>query len=305
MEQAMINRTLSISFAIIFSIISTSFGCAQPAQFELVSMDVNPKEIFVGESTAITVTIKNIGGTEGGYPASITVNQSSKETKNVIVKPGTSETVKFTLIGEYPSAYKIQTGTLSSVLIVKNKMVTKEFELKYDNGTSRTALPCWGGGYALGWSGGYSIDFLPPAKPFTITLVKIAGEVPQSNVDLSKKNFDLQVLDKDLKVIYSENYLCNKFPSDSVKWVDFQIPNIVVNDKFYIHVVMVLPGGMVIGSDDTVINEHSELTVRSPDGLSLGFEKQWPFNPGYEPYRKNHVNWMIRVNGTATVKDSK
>ena len=80
-------------------------------------------------------------------------------------------------------------------------------------------------------------------------------------------------------------------------WVDVEIPDIEVTDKFYIHVFTDTGRneGIHIGADDSVINKHSSVTVK--DDGSYKIVATWPYPTSKWIGDKSKVNWMIRVVG--------
>jgi hypothetical protein len=167
----------------------------------------------------------------------------------------------------------------------------KEVELKYDNGKARDSISFWGGGHI--------VDFTPPATPFTIKTIKIAGFLStREDKDIGKREFDLEILDKDLKVIHTATYPYSKFSSVGVTWINFEIPDVKVSSKFYAHIYTLSPRfGLHIGADDTVENKHSDVTVKNGGNISI--LAQWPYGPSSQYWfgDSSKVNWMIRVVG--------
>jgi hypothetical protein len=141
-------------------------------------------------------------------------------------------------------------------------------------------------------------------RSFTITKLKIVGFLsPKADKGVENKTFDLQILDKDLKVIYTVTYPYSKFSSSAPTWTDFEVPDIKVNDKFYVHIYTLSPRyGLHIGADDSVANEHSNVTVKDAAG-NIIISAQWPYGPASEYWfgDPKKVNWMIRVVGTTMV----
>ena len=103
-----------------------------PAQFQVTSLGISPPEIMPGETANITATVKNIGGSEGSYAATLIVNGIAVEEKEVMIMPGSLEGLTFHFAEEAPGTYKVSIGELSSNLIIR----TEEVEVKYDDGTS-------------------------------------------------------------------------------------------------------------------------------------------------------------------------
>ena len=154
----------------------------------------------------------------------------------------------------------------------------KEVELKYDDGRAdgRHAFGGWG----------YLVQFSPPSTPFTITKVKIFGCLYGTGYE--NRTFDVQVWNEDLKEIPSASYPHTKF-SLSPGWVEIDIPDVAIGGDFYIYVNTYSPreGGVNIGYDSSVPNEHSEVT------------QNWEIADWFLSVPKEKVNWMIRVSGTS------
>lgn len=277
--------------ALLVTVLLVLGACAlpAPAEFEVESLNINPPEVKAGETVSITAVVKNIGGSEGTYAMILTVDGVSVETEEVALMPGSSKEVTFSLVKDTAGTYEIRIGELSSSLTVKEKLVVREVELKYDDGTAEDALSYW--------SGGHIVDFSPPATPFTIKKIRIAGLLAGEGTE--SLNFDLQILDKDLKVLYSATYPYSKFTRNATTWIEFELPDTKVADKFYVHVYTLSPRfGLHIGADNSVPNEHSNVTVRTTEGI-VQIVVQWPYSASVWFGDKSKVNWMIRVVGTA------
>jgi hypothetical protein len=276
-----------LALALILAMLIIPCACAKPAAFEVTSLNVTPPEVMTGETVNITAVVENTGGKEGTYTAVLTVDGATVETKEVTLAAGTSQTISFSLVKDTHGTYQVSIDGLTSSLTVKQKMVAKEVELKYDDGQAREAIP---------WFGGNIVDFSPPATPFTIKAIRIAGGLFAKG--LEEKTFDLEIWDQSLKVLYSTTYPYTKFPDGAIAWVEFEVPDIEVAGKFYVHIYTESPSpGLHIGADDSVVNEHSDVTIRNAEGATFRLA-QWPYSPDYWFGDKSKVNWMIRVAGT-------
>ena len=227
------------------------------------------------------------------------------ETKEVALAAGASKTVSFSLVKDKAGTYQVGIGGLTSSLKVKAKLVVKEVELKYDDGEARAF------GYSFGFSGaiGYIVDFSPPATPFTIKKIRVAGAIYSQGAGFEKISFDLQILDKNGTVLHSTTYPCTKFPVNAIvnTWTEFEVPDIKVTDKFYVDVLVSYPTGFsttpLVGVDDSVVNQHSNFATRTAEGKVV-ILAQWLFS-GQEWWAdKSKVNWMIRVVGTGMMPES-
>jgi hypothetical protein len=284
--------------ALVFLTLIAVGACAKPAPppspaaFEVTTMNVTPPEVTAGETANVTAEVKNTGGIEGTYTAVLTVDGATVETIGVALVPGASKTVTFSLVKDTPGTYQVGIGGLTSSLTVKEKLVVKEVELKYDDGTARDCIST-----AAPMFGGHIVDFSPPATPFTIKKIRVFGVLYGKG--LEDRKFDVEILDKDLKAVYSATHPYTKF-TNAPTWVEVEIPDFKVADKFYVHVYTNSPyPGLHIGADDSVVNQHSDVTVRTAEGVTT-ILAQWPYGP-YPDYwfgDKSRVNWMIRVVGT-------
>jgi hypothetical protein len=278
-----------LALALILAMLIIPCACAKPAAFEVTSLNVTPPEVMTGETVNITAVVENTGGSEGTYTAVLTVDGATVETKEVVLAAEESKTVSFSLVKDTHGTYQVGIDGLTSSLTVKQKMVAKEVELKYDDGQAREAIP---------WFGGIIVDFSPPATPFTIKMIRIAGGLYATG--LEEKTFDLEIWDQSLKVLYSATYPYTKFAANVISWVEFEVPDIEVADKFYVHIGLYTDSpspGLHIGADDSVVNEHSDVTIRNAEGDTFRLA-QWPYSTDYWFGDKSKVNWMIRVVGT-------
>lgn len=283
-------RTLALSATALTMLASGVAGCAEkpppaPAEFKVTSLDIEPTEVVAGETVSITAVVGNTGGSEGTYAAVLTVDGATVETKEVTIAAGASKTVTFSLVKDDAGTYEIGVGELSVSLVVKEELVIEEFELKYDDGMPESYQ-------AIGrMSGnGYLVHFSPPATPFTITKVKIYGNLYGTGYE--SLEFTVEIWDEDPKEIHSASYPHTEF-SLSPGWVEIDIPNVVVSGAFYIHVFTHSPpeGGIQVGYDSSVENEHSDMT--------RDYQIVW-----WSQLPKETVNWMIRVIGSAATSPS-
>jgi len=198
---------------------------------------------------------------------------------------------------------------VSAVLIVSiscNKS-TAEVELKYDNNSLKEYLPVSQPSFT-----GYLVSFLAPSHKFTIRKIRINGMVAAWG-EYRDKSIELQIWDKDKKIIYQDSYPDTQLPVNpydskttfrpETAWTDVSVPDVVVTDIFYIqiHSDDGRWGEFRMGADDSVVNSHSQLTVR--DGSVDIVLDSWPYwkkdSAGHDLWYgdKTKVNWMIRVVG--------
>jgi hypothetical protein len=198
-----------------------------------------------------------------------------------------------------------------SVLIAStscNKAPAAEMELKYDNGSLKEYLPVSAPSFT-----GYLAVFTPPSIRYMVKKIRINGMVASWG-KYEDKAVELQIWDKDKKVVYQASYPVTKLPVNPYDsktpfhpedaWVDVDVPDVVMTGLFYVHVHSEDGrwGEFRMGADDTAVNSHSELTVR--DGNIDRILEAWPYwrkdAAGHDLWYgdKTKVNWMIRVVGT-------
>lgn len=112
-----------VSIPVMFSLLLVSvFGCApaaSPAEFEVVSLDIMPSEITVGEAATIKAEARNSGETDGIYTATLVVDGVKAEEREITVAAGATETVTFSLVKDAPGTYEVAVGGLTSTLVVE------------------------------------------------------------------------------------------------------------------------------------------------------------------------------------------
>lgn len=164
------------------------------------------------------------------------------------------------------------------------ELTPQEVELKYDDGTADRFL-------AIGREPGtgYLIDFTPPATPFILTKIRIFGNLFGSSQVYENQEFTVEIWDKNQKIIWTASYPHTAKFTLTPEWAEIEVPEVSVSGDFYVHVFTCSnpDGGITIGHDSSIPNEHSEMT------------KEWRierWSMGSTP--QSEVNWMIRVVGT-------
>jgi len=301
------NRHIRFSCIIIsLVIIAILFvACAKPApaQFEVVSLSVTPQEVVAGEKVNITAQVKNTGGTEGTYTAVLSIDGVKVEGKDIAILPGAAETASFILVRDKAGSYQVSVGESTSSFTVKPKLVAKEVELKYDDGSAD--------GNFSGVRGGYLIEFIPPVAPFTIQKVRLFGTIRGM---VMEKTFEVEIWDNDHKILFEKAYPTTMFPIDFsgpgnkpqvFRWVEIEVPNVEILDKFYVHVWRgdSEVRGVHIGVDENTQNEHCTITTRIKGAVKEvdPWQRQYLCDCWHKD--KSKANWMIRVAGTMMVPE--
>jgi hypothetical protein len=269
---------------------------AQPASFQVVSLGVTPGEVLAGDDAIVIAQIANTGGLAGNYTAELTMNGEQVAKKTITVQPDRIAKLTFTISRDEPGTYKIQMGSAGATLTVK-AVEEREVELKYDSGVSQDSL--W-----AGYNNGFLISFTPPAKPFILKKVSICAGI--YGVAWEGKTFDLYVLDTFNTPLFSETYAIAKipvkgaFPYRPPSWVDFDIPPLNLENDFlvYLFTGTGMHKGIQVGVDDSVINEHSDLSSGRPPNLAPVSIDTF-YNSTFWYSDRSKVNWMIRATGSA------
>jgi hypothetical protein len=277
---------------------------AAPAQFEVISLEVKTTEINPGETANLSATVRNVGGTAGVYSASMYVDGAKRQSNDILLEPGASETVSFTVQENQSGSHKISVGAKTSTLTVRSNRVAQPVDLRYDSGQARDFLavikPCTG----------YVVSFEPPSDMFTVNDIQIYGLIFGGR-GFSIRDIEVQIWDKNRKMLYTTTFPGKKFPLVTYistnfeklgDWVEVYVPDVKVTGPFFIHVYAGLDNGQGfrMGADDSVTNTHSDVTIRDESGVDSSPEI-WPY--GISPWygNKSRVNWMVRVKGVAMV----
>ena len=104
-------------------------SCKPAAQFELVSLDIEPSEAVVGQQVTASIKVTNVGGGEGTYTAILKIDSVEIERKAVRVSPRNTETVTFAFVKNLPGNYNLDIGGLSRTLAIKARVPKTEFEV--------------------------------------------------------------------------------------------------------------------------------------------------------------------------------
>jgi hypothetical protein len=303
MSKKRISATLLLAM-IAMTVSSACQSSAPPAKFEITSLNIKPSEVNVGEKAVISAQVTNSGGAGGIYGVSLYVDGKKIVTKDISLDPGFSQTVTFSLSKDAAGTYEIGVGKRTATLTVKSKLVAQQVELEYDGGVAKDYLSLVKPGT------GYLVGFASPPDPFTISKVRVFGLI-YGSPGYHILDSDLEIWDKDQKVVYTTPFTGDQFPlrtrlGDNIDstgaWADIEIPDVKVEGNFYIHIYTGVPTGQGfrMGAGSSVINTHSDVTVRDAGGIDI-MAPSWPYMPVYWYGDKSRVNWMVRVIGNAMI----
>jgi len=304
----MINKKILVAGLLLVMTITAATACtpsAPPAKFEITSLDIKPAQVEVGDKAVISALIANTGGAAGNYSATLSVDGKKVESKAVNLDPGATQSVTFSLSKDEAGTYEIEIGDKSAELTVTSKRVSAPVELKYDEGVAKDYLslvkPCTG----------YSVSFVAPPDPFVINKVQVFGLV-YGSPGYHIRDSELQILDKDYKVLYTTPFNGEDFPlrtrvganiDSRGAWADIEIPDVAADGDFYVHIYTGIPEGQGfrMGVASNAVNSHSDVTARGDNGVD-NFAPGWPYSNAPWYGDKSRVNWMVRVLGKAMVQ---
>jgi len=94
-----------------------------PARFEVSGLSVSPGSVKVGQSSTISVTVKNAGGESGMYEVTLKVNNQVVETKRGSLGSGQSTTVSFTYTPPNEGTFNIDVNGLTGSLTASKEEI--------------------------------------------------------------------------------------------------------------------------------------------------------------------------------------
>jgi len=98
--------------------LASPLACKSPARFQVVGIDVVPPEVVAGEAATISAQVENIGGTEGTYTVTLSVDRAEIQSKVIKLASKMIETVSFTLTKDKPGSYNVEINDLSATFRV-------------------------------------------------------------------------------------------------------------------------------------------------------------------------------------------
>jgi hypothetical protein len=112
-----------IGFCLALSLLVTSFSCKAPvpeaqADFEVISLGVDPCLAETGQEITVTARIANIGNAQGTYTAILKVDGAQIEKEDVTITPMSSEWVTFKIVRDVTGTYLVNVGDMTTTGIV-------------------------------------------------------------------------------------------------------------------------------------------------------------------------------------------
>jgi hypothetical protein len=117
---------LPVTLTLLLVLAATVSVCAQD-NFEVTDLSISPKSVTEGESVTITAVVANSDNTESTYNVELKINDELKDTEEVPLAAGASQTVEFTVIAGAPGDYKVDLNGLSGSFTVTTPSATTSF----------------------------------------------------------------------------------------------------------------------------------------------------------------------------------
>ena len=89
------------------------------ARFELRDLDINPNNVFSGETVSISVRATNIGDLGGQYSLSLKIDGLIENSKVIVLAAGQGQEIIFIFTPEKPGSYRVEIGGLEGSFLVK------------------------------------------------------------------------------------------------------------------------------------------------------------------------------------------
>ncbi len=105
---------------------------ASANDFEVLMLNTSPEKVIVHEKFTVTADISNASKSEANYVVPVMINGIADDRKSILLPPGQSQQVQFTLARSNPGTYEIRVGDKSSSVTVEESLpaVIKLSDLK-------------------------------------------------------------------------------------------------------------------------------------------------------------------------------
>lgn len=104
---------------VLFTLPLQACQSASGDSFEVLSLDVAPGNVVVNEKFTVTAGINNASGRETSYSIPVMVNGIADERETVILGPGKSKEIQYTLAKSSPGQYEIAVGNKTASITVE------------------------------------------------------------------------------------------------------------------------------------------------------------------------------------------
>ena len=81
-----------------------------PSYLKTKYLNVNPQQVYAGQTVTISTNVVNHGGEAGSYTVALKINGQVEQTRTVTVSPGVAQPVRFTVSKTRPGTYTVAVG---------------------------------------------------------------------------------------------------------------------------------------------------------------------------------------------------
>jgi len=87
---------------------STQYTVVGSAHFDVIGLQVSPRELVVGATSTISCTIRNTGGKRDSQSIKLYIDGSQRDTRSLTLASGESHVVSFSYTFQYSGSYKVK-----------------------------------------------------------------------------------------------------------------------------------------------------------------------------------------------------
>jgi len=111
--------TICLTASTIMGLILPSCGQTHN-KFEVLSFDVKPQQVMVGEAVTVRATVANMKEEDDTYDIALMVNNVAENRDIITIPTGGTKEVVFSLVKHKTGYYKVAIGDRSMTLVVRN-----------------------------------------------------------------------------------------------------------------------------------------------------------------------------------------
>ena len=208
----------------------------KPAEFKLSSLTFTPSTIMVGDSAAVSATVRNVGDVTGTYTAILAIGGEEIARKDFSIGPGSNGQIGFEIPTTTAGEYELAIGELNTVVTVHRR---RPCTIQHVEGEASN--PNWLRYISGGW--GHSGHFTPPTGAFEIQRIGVKCNLwVKNSAELNERQFTVRIWDRTkTQQLWSQDFpwqLLKGKPGHSfVYWHEIDVTDVRVDDDFYVEIV--------------------------------------------------------------------
>lgn len=261
------------------------------AEFHIESFQITPTSIMIGESSVATVKVSNSGDKAGTYTAVLLKEDVEFARKDAVIEPGMEENIDFQISDMSAGSYRFSIEKSNAIITVYD---WTPYTIQYDSGVS-------GGAYYVAGELGHIVHFIPQAKPFKLKKILVYGTAELENTrELDTKQCTVRIWNRDKSALLWTQDVPWRLFSGPIAWREIEVPDIAVEDDFYIEIVThsqvpteALTNYITIGWNKPQPQQgQTASTAETNSGVS---NNGVPIQTPESTYKG--LNWFIRADG--------